>query len=72
MKKYLVIAIYADNKQRYATEVEAESPEEAEAAAQAIAVADNSEYEEGDEPLTIAGVLAGPTDEDTAKIQVVA
>ena len=49
MASYTVFAIYEDNHQRFATTVEAESPEAAEEQAQACAPA----------PLVVAGVVEG-------------
>lgn len=61
---YLVIALYDDNEQRYAMEVEAKSFKEAERLAQETAYIDNHEPEEpliidpDDYELVIAGVVA--------------
>ena len=60
MKTYTIIAIYADNEQRYATSLEADSPEQAEKEAQAVCLRDNKwEDHEDKEPLIIAGVIEG-------------
>jgi hypothetical protein len=47
MRDYIVIAVYEDNLQRYATTVKASSAEEAEIRAQA----------EAESPLIVAGVI---------------
>lgn len=49
MKTYTVIALYEDNNQRFATSVEANTPEEAEEAAKG----------EADAPIIVAGVIEG-------------
>ncbi len=78
MKTYLIIATYKDSGQRYATEVNAESPEAAERDAQIIAAIDNgeiedeSEYSADHESLDIAGVICGRTDEETKALEVAA
>lgn len=56
--KWTVVALYEDNHQRYATSVEADTPEDAEALAQAEA----NEVNDGDTPLLIAGIIAGEHD----------
>lgn len=49
LKQYTVAAIYKDNRQRFATSVEAKDPEQAEELAR----------EEADGPILVAGVFEG-------------
>lgn len=60
MTEYLVIALYTDTGQRYATTVEAENTDQAEVKAQLSCMEDNrfdvAAYPHG--PLRIAGVVA--------------
>jgi len=71
-RRYLVIAVYGDDfSNRYACEVEAESGEEAERMTQIECARENG-YDLNEEPLIIAGVCVGRTDEETAAIEVIA
>jgi len=58
MKTYTVVALYADNHQRYATSVEAADPDEAEREAQATCRLDSKKMD-GPDPLIIAAVIEG-------------
>lgn len=57
--QYTVIGLYRDNMQRYATCVEADSPDEAEEAAQEAARTADESLKGVERPLLVAGVAEG-------------